>query len=57
MLCKDNMANLNYTFMMCNTKQIKIFLVLKKFYDKKKKAHIMLNEQCNTMHNSALTKL
>ena len=57
MLCKDNMANLNYTFMMCNTKQIKIFLVLKKFYDKKKKAHNMLNELCNTMHNSALTKL
>ena len=30
MLCKDNMANLNYIFMMCNTKEIKIFLVSKK---------------------------
>ena len=39
--------------MMCNTKQIKIFLVLIKIYDQKQKAHIVLDEQCKTMHDSA----
>ena len=40
------MANLNYMFMMCNTKEIKIFFGLKIFFDQKQKVHIMLNEQC-----------
>ena len=38
---------------MCKTKQIKIFLVLKKFYDQKQKAHIVLDEQCKAMYDSA----
>ena len=53
MLCKDKVANLNYKSKIYNTKQITIFLVLKKFYDKKQKAHIMLNEQCKAMYDSA----
>ena len=38
---------------MCNTKQLKNFFVLKKFYDQKQKAHIVLDEQCKAMHDSA----
>ena len=36
---------------MWNTKYKNLFG--KKNYDKKQKAHIMLNEQCNAMHDSA----
>ena len=30
-----------------------LFGFKKKFYDQKQKAHIMLNEQCKAMHDSA----
>ena len=52
MSCKDNMTNLNYASMICNTIQKNLF-GLKKFYDQKQKAPIMLNEQCKAMHDSA----
>ena len=38
---------------MCNTKQLKNFFVLKKFYDQKQKAHIVLDEHSKAMHDSA----
>ena len=52
MLCKDNMTNLDYKSMICNTKHKNLFGFKKTIYDQKQKAHIMLNEQCNTMHDS-----
>ena len=52
MLFKDNRptSTINPRYIIQKTK---IFLVLKKFYDQKQKAHIMLNEQWKTMHDSA----
>ena len=44
MLCKDNMANLDYKSKIYNTKHIKIFYGFKKFMTKTKKAHFMLND-------------
>ena len=52
MLCKDDMASLDYKSKIYNTKHKNLF-GLKKFYDQKQKAHIMLNEQCKAMHDSA----
>ena len=46
------MACLDYKSRKNNTKHIKILLV-KKIYDQKQIAHIMLNEQCKAMHDSA----
>ena len=43
MLCKDNMADLDYKSKIYNTKNKNLF-GLKNFYDQKKKAHIMLND-------------
>ena len=51
MICKDNMANFDYKSLICNTKHKNLFG--KKKYDQKQKAHIMLNEQCKAMHDSA----
>ena len=36
---KQNIANLNYTSMICNTKYKNLFGLKKKIYDKKQKAH------------------
>ena len=46
------MANLDYKSIICNTKHKNLF-GLKKFYDQKQKAHIMLNDQNKAMHDSA----
>ena len=43
MLCKDNMANLDFKSKKNNEKHKNLF-VLKKFYDQKQKMHIMLND-------------
>ena len=45
MLCKDNMANLNYTSRICNTKHIPFFFFLKKIT--KTTYHEM--HECNAM--------
>ena len=37
MLCKDNMANLNYKNMMCNTNHKNLFGLKKKFMTKNKR--------------------
>ena len=39
MLCKDNMASLDYKFKKNNAKHIKILLVKKKFMTKTKSTH------------------
>ena len=46
MLCKDNRptSTINPRYIIQKTKKI---------YDQKQKAHIMLNEQCKAMHDSA----
>ena len=51
-IMKQNIANLNYTSMICNTKYKNLF-GLKKNYNKKQKSHIMLNKQYKAMHDSA----
>ena len=51
MLCKNKVVNLDFKSKKNNAKHNNLF-GLKKFYDQKQKAHIMLNEQCKVMHDS-----